>query len=210
MTFYPDDLFKLGLAMLVGGLIGAEREFRYKAAGFRTIILICMGATLFTLIAVRMDPLNNSRVTANIITGIGFLGAGAIMRGDGRIAGLTTAATIWISAALGMGIGASEYAIVGAATVAILIILLIFPWLERGIGLVRETRSYRISLLRNSKKLGAVEEVLRECSLHIYERRQMKTEEYVIYGWRTYGRPKSHEMFVQKMLKDPEIREFEY
>jgi len=210
MTFYPDDLFKLGLAMLVGGLIGAEREFRYKAAGFRTIILICMGATLFTLIAVRMDPLNNSRVTANIITGIGFLGAGAIMRGDGRIAGLTTAATIWISAALGMGIGASEYAIVGAATVAILIILLIFPWLERGIGLVRETRSYRISLLRNSKKLGAVEEVLRECSLHIYERRQMKTEDYVIYSWRTYGRPKSHEMFVQKMLKDSEIREFEY
>ncbi len=210
MTFYPDDLFKLAMAMLAGGLIGAEREFRYKAAGFRTIILICMGATLFTIISVRMDPLNNSRVTANIITGIGFLGAGAIMRGDGRIAGLTTAATIWISAALGMGIGASEYTLVSAATFAILIILLIFPWLERGIGLVRETRSYRISLLRDSKKLGAVEEVLRECSLHIYERRQMKTEDYAIYIWRTYGRPKSHEMFVQKMLKDSEIREFEY
>jgi putative Mg2+ transporter-C (MgtC) family protein len=210
MTFYPDDLFKLAMAMLVGGLIGAEREFRYKAAGFRTIILICMGATLFTLISVRMDPLNNSRVTANIITGIGFLGAGAIMRGDGRIAGLTTAATIWISAALGMGIGASEYGIVFAATVAILIILLIFPWLERGIGLVRETRAYRISLLHNSSKLGGVEDLLRECALRIYERRQMKTEKYVIYVWRTYGRPKSHEMFVQKMLKDSEIREFEY
>jgi putative Mg2+ transporter-C (MgtC) family protein len=171
---------------------------------------VCLGATLFTIVAVRMDPFNNSRVTANIITGIGFLGAGAIMRGDGRIAGLTTATTIWISAALGMGIGAGEYLIVGLSTVIILVVLLIFPLLERGIVLVRETRAYRVSLLKNSKRLGTVESTLKESGLHIYERRQMKTEDYVVYSWRTYGRPRAHEQFVQKMLKDPDVREFEY
>ena len=210
MDVYPEEILKIGLAVLVGGLIGAEREFRYKAAGFRTIILICLGATLFTIISVRMDPYNNSRITANIITGIGFLGAGAIMRGDGRIAGLTTATTIWISAALGMGIGAGEYVIVAVSTLTILVVLLIFPLLERVISSIRETRAYRVALPRKSPNLGAVERALRECSLHVYERRQMKTKDYVVYSLRTYGRPRNHELFVRKMLRDPEIREFEY
>lgn len=210
MEFLAEDLLKIGMAVLVGGVIGAEREFRYKAAGFRTIILVCLGATLFTIISVRMDPYNNSRVTANIITGIGFLGAGAIMRGDGRIAGLTTATTIWIAAALGMGIGAAEYLVVVIATVTILVVLLMFPLLERLIGLVRETRAYRIALLKGSKRIGALDEVIRSCGLRVYERRQMKTEDYMIYSLRTYGKPIAHEKFVAKMLRDSEIREFEY
>src|SRR5512138_1953912 len=114
MDILTENLIKLGLAVLVGGLIGAEREFRDKAAGFRTLI------------------------AANIVTGIGFLGAGAIVREHGRIGGLTTAATIWLSAALGMGIGAGELIFVLIATLAILIVLLIFPQLEIWIDHIRE------------------------------------------------------------------------
>lgn len=96
-----EDLIKLGVAILVGGIIGAEREFRDKAAGFRTLILITVGSTLFTIFSLRMDPgFAQTRIAANIVTGIGFLGAGAIIREHGRVGGLTTAATIWLSAAL--------------------------------------------------------------------------------------------------------------
>ena len=106
----PDILIKLAAAVLVGGLIGAEREFRDKAAGFRTIIFIALGSTLFTVFSSLLAGQENdpARIAANIVTGIGFLGAGAIMRDGGRVAGLTTAATIWLTAALGMGIGSGR------------------------------------------------------------------------------------------------------
>ena len=80
----PEDVLKILLAVLIGGLIGAEREYRDKAAGFRTIILICVGATLFTILSFRLggdgDP---TRIAANIVSGVGFLGVGAILRGPG-------------------------------------------------------------------------------------------------------------------------------
>src|ERR1041384_3799235 len=103
------NLIKLGMAVLVGGLIGSERELRVKAAGFRTIILITVGSALFTIFSISIDPDHNrTTIAGNIVQGIGFLGAGAIIREGGRVGGLTTAATIWLSAALGMGIGAGE------------------------------------------------------------------------------------------------------
>jgi len=90
-----ENLIKLGMSVLIGGIIGAEREFQDKAAGFRTIILITVGSTLFTIFSLSMDPgFTRTRIAANIVTGIGFLGAGAIIREGGRIAGMTTAATI--------------------------------------------------------------------------------------------------------------------
>ena len=94
MLFQPEDLLKLLLAVLAGGLIGSEREYRDKAAGFRTLIFICVGATLFTILSYSMatagDP---NRIAAGTVTGVGFLGAGVIMRDKGRVIGLTTAPT---------------------------------------------------------------------------------------------------------------------
>src|SRR5690349_15384344 len=125
--FFIENLIKVGAAVLVGGIIGAEREFQDKAAGFRTIILITLGSTLFTIFSLSMDAgFTQTRIAANIVTGIGFLGAGAIMRDGWRISGLTTAATIWLSAALGMGIGAGQLYFVFAATGVTLFILLVF------------------------------------------------------------------------------------
>ncbi|MCX6025184.1 MAG: MgtC/SapB family protein, partial [Chloroflexi bacterium] len=106
MTLATEDIVKLLLAIFNGGLIGAEREFRDKAAGFGTLIFICVGATLFTMFSMRSRPSGDpSRVAANIVSGIAFLGAGVILREGGRIMGLTTASTIWLAAALGMGLG---------------------------------------------------------------------------------------------------------
>ena len=123
MSLLPEDIIKLLLAVLTGGLIGAEREFRDKAAGFRTIILICVGAALFTMFSLRLggdkDPV---RIAASVVSGVGFLGAGAILRSDGRIVGLTTASTIWLAAALGMGIGGGQYLISGLGAIVVLLV----------------------------------------------------------------------------------------
>jgi putative Mg2+ transporter-C (MgtC) family protein len=209
---FTENLIKLGAAVLVGGIVGAEREYQDKAAGFRTIILITLGSTLFTIFSLSMDPgFTQTRVAANIVTGIGFLGAGAIIRDGGRIAGLTTAATIWLSAALGMGIGAGELYFVLAATGVTILVLLVFPHLEFRIDKIREARSYRIVLSAgNFKKVEKVEKILSECSLRVYEHHQAKTEKSIICSWRTIGSPKNQEKFTLTMLRDKDIKELDY
>ena len=95
------------VAILCGGIVGAERERREKPAGLRTLILVCLGSTLFTMASFILNsPSGDSgRVAAQIVTGVGFLGAGAILHGRGMVSGMTTAATIWVMAAIGMLVG---------------------------------------------------------------------------------------------------------
>jgi putative Mg2+ transporter-C (MgtC) family protein len=103
-------IWKLVLAILVGGAIGAEREYRSKSAGFRTLTLICLGATIFTIFSQIIGGSGNpDRIASNIVTGIGFVGAGVIFKGDvsqSKVNGITTAAMIWVTASLGVAIGA--------------------------------------------------------------------------------------------------------
>src|SRR5437867_12339455 len=101
---------RLLVATVMGGLLGAERELRRKSAGFRTNILIALGSAIFTIMSLTIAPnVDPSRIASQIVTGIGFLGAGTILRYRDRVHGLTTAATIWVNAALGIAAGAGEY-----------------------------------------------------------------------------------------------------
>lgn len=212
MDLFTENIIKLGLAILVGGLVGAEREFRDKAAGFRTLILITVGSTLFTIFSISMDPgFSRTRIAANIVTGIGFLGAGAIIREHGRIGGLTTAATIWLSAALGMGIGAGELRFVMIATLAILLVLLVFPRLEVWIDHIRESRTYRITVATsNAQGIEEIHAALKSCDLQVYENHQSKIGPTIVGTWQTIGSPTNHDRFVTIMLKNQNIEEFVY
>jgi len=128
-------IHRLLLAAALGGMIGAERELRRKSAGFRTNILIAIGSALFTIMSISLssDGGDPGRLAAQIITGIGFVGAGAILRTRGGVHGLTTAATIWVNAALGIAAGAGEYhlALIGGAIT--LVVLLILAPIEHSI-----------------------------------------------------------------------------
>ena len=134
MTSLPDAelVQRLLTAALLGAILGFERELRQKSAGLRTNILIAIGSALFTLMSYELageaggaDP---GRVAAQIVTGIGFLGAGAIMRTDSGIYGLTTAATVWVNAAVGVAAGGGEYQIAFTATaVTVIVLLLLHP-----------------------------------------------------------------------------------
>ena len=136
----PNDLLSIILAIVLGGVIGLEREISGKAAGLRTNVLICLGAAVFTIISKRMVDVtegSTTRIAAQIVTGVGFLGAGAIIQDRGGVHGLTTAATIWLVASIGMACGAGFYPLaVVAALIAILVLI--------GLGkLVRLLEHYR-------------------------------------------------------------------
>ena len=212
VALLTENIIKVGMAVLIGGLIGAEREFRDKAAGFRTIILITVGSALFTIFSASMDPgFTRTRVAANIVTGIGFLGAGAIVREHGRIGGLTTAATIWLSAALGMGIGAGELTFVAISTFIVIIVLLVFPRLELWIDHIRESRTYKIIVsTANADKIDRINEALTTHELKVYEHHQSKSGNTIVGTWQTIGSPKNHERFSLLMVKDQEIEDFVY
>ncbi len=126
---YPELLINIkaiSIALIVGGLLGLEREKQHKPAGLRTNILICLGATVFTLIsrhAALEDNSDPSRIVAQIVTGVGFLGAGSIMRQGNSVQGLTTAAEIWVAASLGICCGYEKY--IMAIIVAIVTIVIL-------------------------------------------------------------------------------------
>lgn len=121
-----EPIGRLVVAALLGAILGAEREYRQKAAGLRTNTLIALGSALFTLMSIELVPDGSgdpSRIAAQIVTGIGFLGGGAILRTGMSIRGLTTAATIWVVAAVGVAAGAGRYALAIATTTIALVVL---------------------------------------------------------------------------------------
>ena len=119
-------ILQIILAIIFGYLIGDEREQSGKAVGTRTISLICLGSTLFCLMSPHVFNADNSRVIAQIVSGIGFLGAGIIFKNNDTIHGLTTAATIWATAAIGALIGSEMFLEAFIGTVAILFINIAF------------------------------------------------------------------------------------
>ena len=127
MLTHAELIKRLLLAATIGGLLGAERELRRKPAGFRTNILIGLGCAVFTIVSISISSGSPDRIAAQIVTGVGFLGAGAIMREQsGGVHGITTAATAWVNAALGTAAGAGLYTLAmigGAVTLAVLAIL---------------------------------------------------------------------------------------
>jgi putative Mg2+ transporter-C (MgtC) family protein len=128
-----DVSLRLLLAAGLGAAIGIEREIHQKPAGLRTNILIAVGAALFTTVSVQLGAVASTpdRIAAQIVTGVGFLGAGAILRSGGSVHGMTTAATIWVNAAVGMAVGAGEYLMASMATGITLAVLAVLGPVER-------------------------------------------------------------------------------
>ncbi len=125
---WPSDVLSVILAVIFGAVVGLERELSGKAAGLRTNILICVGAAVFAILSRYMAADHDSltRIASGVVTGIGFLGAGAIIQDRGGIHGMTTAATIWVVASVGMACGARYYALAiltSLITVAVLLLL---------------------------------------------------------------------------------------
>ena len=209
MDFMMSDLAKLLLALLAGGLIGAEREFRDKAAGFRTLVLICTGAALFTMLSPRFsltgDP---ARVAAGVVTGIGFLGAGVILRDRGRVMGLTTAAIIWITAAIGMAIGGGQVGLGLAVLALVLVVLWIFPYFEQRIDAVIETTSYEIVLPLRAEKIEEISELLAKAGVRVLSRKIVKGKDHLLVHCEVSGALDKLSRVTRQLIDDPDVQEF--
>lgn len=172
-------LVKLLLATLLGGAVGIERELSGKPAGLRTNILICVGAALFMHLSIRVAQVGYSsagqpygdttRIAAQIVSGIGFLGAGAILHSRGAVVGLTTAATIWVVAAIGAAVGAGEYVEAVGTTAMVTLVLVGLKPVERLILAKRRTVSavIRVSPSTTFEDLDAA---FRSAGVHVLSR----------------------------------------
>lgn len=173
-----DLLGRLLLATLLGGLIGWDREAHGKPAGLRTNILICVGAALLSDISVRFGALSvtdlarpdPARLAAQIVSGIGFLGAGTIIQARGSVTGLTTAATLWVVAAIGIAVGAGFH--VEAVGSAVLVFLVLMPLgrLERRLALSRRNRTLKVEMARGPEAIESVKALLEARGLHVHVR----------------------------------------
>ncbi|HAR85148.1 MAG TPA: methyltransferase [Clostridium sp.] len=158
-------LERLIVGVIIGGLVGYEREFKNSPAGFRTHMLVCLGATIISLIAeydlqkimiIAQNPMyaevlkvDTARLGAQVISGVGFLGAGTILRDKGSVRGLTTAATLWIVACLGLAVGRGLYALSLTSAVIIFIILSLFKKADR---VIQKDTKWRIRFRKKEKE----------------------------------------------------------
>lgn len=210
MASFNELMIRLLLVLLVGGLIGAEREYQNKSAGFRTMILICLGSFLFTTFSIHISGSDTDRIASNIVTGIGFLGAGVIFQSENRVNGLTTAATIWAVAALGMGIADGHYKLVLIATAIVFVSLLFLTRLESMIDRINQPRNYRIVVPYREDLLEQYEQLFHKYHLHYKRLKQSKSGKLITGIWFVKGSQKNHTQFIHHILHDDSVIEFEF
>lgn len=204
-----EPFVRLVVAVILGAAIGVERELHDKPVGFRSNTLICLGAALFTMFSLHLsaergDP---ARVAAQVVTGIGFLGAGSILRHGDRVQGITTAATIWLVAALGMGAGAGFYAIAVAGTVLALLVLGGFRRMERTLERRFDTRTYRVGLrdVTDDASRAEVARIIEEASLRTVRHHREVTEGRRYDAIRLTGDSSRHAALQERLASLPTV-----
>lgn len=213
-----DLLGRLLLATVLGGAIGFERERNGKPAGLRTNMLICVGAALLTELSiaigeharfpVQADP---GRISAQIVSGIGFLGAGTIIQARGSVTGLTTAATIWVVAAIGISVGGHAYLEAVGATLLVLVVLVPLAYIERHVA---ESRRARQVLFRLRDEDGIVDRIQASLEEGGLETRLQKVEwledqAVVEVIFEVEGPERSFRVLRDRLARMPEVRGFE-
>lgn len=199
------------LAVILGALIGAEREYRGKSAGFRTMIMISLGSCLFTIISILIGGTSTpDRIASNIVTGIGFLGAGVIFKNENIINGITTSATIWTVAAVGMAVGGGYYFVSIGASIIILIILAVLPYLERLIDKLNQSKIYIINCENIPNQIEVIEMIFKENHLKFKLTSQIIETKTLSIHWQVQGALKNHVNFVKIISTNKHIIRIEY
>jgi putative Mg2+ transporter-C (MgtC) family protein len=188
-----DLLGRLVLAAVLGGIVGLEREWSGKPAGFRTNLLICVGAALLTELSISVaqaaDPFamaDPGRIAAQIVSGIGFLGAGTIIQSRAGVVGLTTAATLWVVAAIGMAVGAGAFVEAVGTTVLVVVALMLLGQLETWVVRHREI-ILQVTMGRDPATVEAVETALEDLDVQVMEAERGEAEvsmTYHVFGHR--------------------------
>ncbi|WP_314338286.1 MgtC/SapB family protein [Acinetobacter guillouiae] len=205
-----NDIYHLLMALAIGAIIGAEREYRSKSAGLRTMIMVSLASCLFTILSIKIGVQNPDRLAANILTGLGFLGAGVIFKDDNRISGITTATTIWMVAALGMAAGAGYEYLAFVGTLLVLVVLVFLVYFQEKIEAIHQARNYRILRDYQQETLDKYEELFKQYNMKILRGVQNKTEKQIVGRWVLIGSAQNHKKLTNYLLLDQEIKELSF
>lgn len=208
MDFSSVDLVRIGISIGCGALLGFEREYRNKSAGFRTLILITLGSTIFTMMS---NYMGDDRIAANIITGIGFIGAGVIFKDNYSVTGLTTAAVIWIAAALGMVVGMADYELSVAVSLAVILILSVFHGFENLLDWVHNRKTLRVTFTNAEiTSLEALEAHLLLSGLRFQRKEIAKQDAKLVVVLMVFGRKNRIKALVDDLLLNSQIEDFNF
>lgn len=213
-SLHMDVLGRLLLALILGAAVGLERERSHKPAGLRTIILICVGAELLTeasLLAatfrvhdlVRADP---ARIAAQIVTGIGFIGAGTILVHRGNVVGLTTAASMWVAAAIGMMVGLHAYVVAIGAAFLVVLTLLVLGRIEYRYFPDRTLNTLRVTLEGPDVAPELVEASLTELGFQSTRLLLERDGEVLTVGYRVSGTRAARDHLLERLFAEPRVR----
>ncbi|WP_164108274.1 MULTISPECIES: MgtC/SapB family protein [Sphingobacterium] len=188
------------VSLLCGSVVGMEREYRNKSAGFRTVILICLGATIFTM-GSRLGNLSDDRIAANIVTGIGFLGAGVIYQGKFSVQGLTTAAVIWTMAAVGMLVGFGQFTLAIGLAILMVVVLSLFQKMETFLSNVYFSKTIYVTFIDNKMgRLHEFETFLRDTSIAFLRKGIEKKGEKLTVMYEISSRKKRVRMMNEQII----------
>lgn len=211
LLLMPQDLIKLLCALVIGALIGGEREYHDKTAGLRTIIMISVGSALFTIFSIRIGGVNDSaRIAAQIVTGVGFLGAGVILHQGRQVKGLTTASTVWLAAALGIGAGSGYLLFTTIAAILALFVLWVLPIFETLLEASRLTRVYQMTSVIKQGKTTELATLFQKHNLRIRSQSQGKHGDALIVTIKAAGRLEDHEKLAETLIADAEVTDLDY
>ena len=210
LSIYFEEAAQVSVAFIIGAIIGLEREFRSKPAGFRTMILICVGSCLYTIISKENGADNADRIASNIVTGIGFIGAGVIFKEGITVNGLTTAALIWVTAALGMAIGYHNYPLAIVVSGIVVITLFVLEPVQRFINRFHKVKDYKIRTVEVSNNFKAeLEEFFKYHGLSFRCMKFTKDNNDAVYLYRIGSPKKNYDMVSQFLLNHKDVRSFE-
>ncbi len=159
----PEQVIQIFAALVAGSILGLEREYHNKTAGFRTMILICVSSCLFTILSVSLS--DGDRIASNIVTGIGFIGAGVVFKEGANVRGITSAAIIWMAAAIGMSIGLKHYALAALVVSIVLVILIVLTKFERIIENLHQIKTYEVQFRSAEYSLEELENELKSLKI---------------------------------------------
>lgn len=203
------ELVMIITAILIGALIGGEREYRNKSAGLRTFILVSFGSCVFTILSIKIGIDNPDRLAANIITGIGFLGAGVIFKDENKVSGITTATTIWATASLGMSAGSGHLYLALLGTAVVMIVLRLLLPIQDYIDNHHKIREY---------KIVTAAFIDSDVCIDLFHQYRLK---YILTGeqngpdnfsrtWQVTGKLQQHEQFTKSLIEHPEIIAYQF
>lgn len=198
------------MSFCIGTVIGLEREYHSKAAGLRTMIMICLGSTIFTEISVSIGDQSPDRIASNIITGIGFLGAGVIFKDGLSISGITTATAIWICAALGMAVGAGEYFIALTGSVIVLIVLVALQSITRRVERFHQARTYNITYSPSDLFISEMESEMKVLKLFFQKRKDFKHDDEFIVHYEVSGNETRLELLNAFLKRNALVKKYRY